>query len=316
MKSILITKPGSFDIAEIEKPIPLEDEILVEMKAVALCNQHDWKVNKGLYHDLKYVEYGVPGFPGHEGAGVVVESGTKATSFEIGDHVVLSGLGGQPLYSQFVTRKANLVARADKRIPLDQLAMSELLGCVHRAVKNVNDYKGKTVAVSGCGPGGLAAVQIVKAYGASFVTALDVREERLRLAAELGADSIVNVGKEAHVDELKKNGVDVVIECSGNKFAYQNAVYMAREGVVVFAYSEGNIELPLYPMFDHELTIYNSKWLTNDDLQAVVDMISAGKINTEKMISRKIGFEQYLEAVEQIGRGEVIKVVMNPWEDA
>jgi len=312
MKSILINKPGSFEIIEIEKPIPRENEILIEMKAVALCNQHDWKVNKGLYYDLKYVEYGVPGFPGHEGAGVVVEIGEKVKNFQIGDHVVLSGLGGPPLYSQLVTRKANLVAREHKDVPLDQLAMSELLGCVHRAVKKVDNYEGKTVAVSGCGPGGLAAIQIVKAYGASHVTAVDVRRDRLLLAAELGADVVVDAHEKSSIDELKKSGVNFVIECTGNKAAYQNAVYMAREAVVVFAYSEGTIELPLYPLFDFELTIYNSKWLTNDDLQAVVDMISAGKITTEKMITKIIDFKHYLDAVEMIGRGDAIKVIMIP----
>lgn len=312
MKSILIKKPGSVEIIDIEKPTPENDELLIEMKAVALCNQHDWKVNKGFYHDLEYVEYGIPGFPGHEGAGVVVDIGEKVNDFEIGDHVVLSGLGGPPLYSQFVTREKGLVARAPKNIPLEQLAVSELLGCVHRAVRKVGDYNGKMVAVSGCGPGGLAALQIVKVYGDAHVTALDVRGDRLELASELGADNTVDARNKGAIEELKKNGVEVVVECTGNKTAYQNAVYMARESIVVFAYSEGNIELPLYPMFDHELTIYNSKWLTNDDLQAVVDMIVDGQINTEKMITQKTDFKHYLDAVEMIGKGEAIKIIMIP----
>ncbi len=312
MKSILINKPGNFEIVEIEKPTPLDDELLIEMKVVSLCNQHDWKVNKGLYHDLEYVEYGIPGFPGHEGAGVVVDIGEKVHDFEIGDHVVLSGLGGPPLYSQFVTREKGLLARAPKNIPLEQLAMSELFGCVHRAVRKVGDYNGKKVAVSGCGSGGLAALQIVKVYGAAHVTALDIRGDRLELALELGVDDAVDTRDEALINDLKQTGFDVVIECTGNKTAYQNAVYMARESIVVFAYSEGNIELPLYPMFDHELTIHNSKWLINEDLQAIVDMISAGKINTEKMITQKTDFEHYLDAVEMIGRGEAIKIIMIP----
>ena len=312
MKAILIKKPGSFEITEIEKPQPKPDEILIQVKATSLCNQHDWKVNKGFYRDLIYLEYGNPGFPGHEGAGVVVDVGEDVKNFTNGDHVVMSGLGGPPLYAEYVTRKANLVARVGKEIPFENVAMAELLGCVHRACKKIENYRGKTVVVSGCGPGGLAAIQICKAYRAENVTAFDIQSDRLELALQLGADSVVNAKDQDQIDKFKIQGADVIIECSGNKQAYQNAFYIARETIIIFGYSEGTLEVPLWQMFDKELTIYNSKWLTNDDLQAVVDMIAAGKIQTEKMISKKVDFEHYLDAVEMIGRRDVIKVVMTP----
>ncbi len=310
MKSILIKQPGAFEIIEIAMPEPKADEILIEIKAVALCNQHDWKVNKGLYRDLKYLEYGVPGFPGHEGAGVIVKAGKNVKDFKTGDSVVMSGLGGPPLYSEFVTRKANQVARVEKRFPLDQLAVSELIGCVHRACQKIPDYNGKSVAISGCGPGGLAALQIAKAFGAEKVIALDICAGRLKLALELGADSIVNANDDKAIAALKRDGAQIVIECTGNQQAYQNSFYIAREVVVIFSYTEGMLEVPLWQLFDHELTIYNSKWLTVHDLQTAVDMIIAGKIRTEPMLSARVDFEHYLDAVEMIGRGEIIKVVM------
>ena len=312
MKSILIQKPGSFEIIDIDQPVPNEDEILVQIKSTSLCNQHDWKVNKGLYRDLKYLEYGVPGFPGHEGAGVISEIGKQVKNFKAGDHVVLSGLGGPPLYSEFVTRKADQVARVDRQVPLDQVAMAELIGCVHRACNKVADYRGKSVAISGCGPAGLAALQLVKVFGASQITAIEIRTERLDLAGGLGADMMIHAKDDQSISELKNQGADIVIECTGNKKAYQNALFIARESIVIFAYAEGMLEMPLYPLFDHELTIYNSKWLTTQDLQTVVDLISNGEINTEKLISARVDFEHYPDAVEMIGRGEVIKVIMAP----
>jgi len=131
----------------------------------------------------------------------------------------------------------------------------------------------------------LAAIQIVKPFGASKIVAIDVRPERLKLAQELGAYSTIDATDNKSISALKEDGLVIVIECSGNKHAYQNAFYIAREAVVIFGYTEGMIDVPIYPMFDHELTIYNSKWLTVHDLQAVVDMIAAGKIQTAKMIS-------------------------------
>jgi len=312
MKTIIIKEPGKFEIAEAPKPVPAENDILIEMKYMALCNQHDWKVNKGLYKDLAYLEYGIPGFPGHEGAGIVVDKGAAVKNWSVGDRVALSGLGGPPLYAEYVTRQSDAVARVESSVPLENVAMAELLGCVYRACTKYPDYRDKSVLVSGAGPGGLAAVQICKALGAAEVTATDVRPNRLELARVLGANSVLDVSDPDAVNRLKRDGVDVVVECSGNKTAYRNAIDIARDAIVIFAYSEGSLEIPLWPLFDHELTIYNSKWLTTADLQSVVDLIAAGKIRTDDMISGRVKFEGYTEAVKLVGEGDAIKIVMMP----
>jgi L-iditol 2-dehydrogenase len=312
MRAILIEQAHSFKIIEIPVPEPAPDEVLIQMKALALCNQHDFKVNHGLYRDLVYLEYGVPGFPGHEGAGVVTAVGEMVTKFKVGDHVVLSGLGGPPLYAEYVTRKADQIVPVKKNVPLEQVALSELLGCVHRACRKVPDYENKRVIVSGCGAAGLAAIQITRTFGARQVLATDIDPARLKLARELGAHVVFDARDSAAVDQLKQTGAEIVIECSGNKSAYQNACYMAREALIIFGYSEGNLEIPLWPLFDHEIVIYNSKWLTNDDLGAVVKMIEGGKIRTDKLINLRVDFEHYPEAVAKIGKGEVIKAILTP----
>lgn len=312
MKSICIKQPGSFAIVDRQQPQPQDDELLIQVKAVSLCNQHDWKVNKGLYKDLVYLEYGVAGFPGHEGAGVIIDKGRAVVDFNIGDPVVMSGLGGPPLYCEFVTRKRDSIARAPVGVPFEQLAMSELFGCVHRACRKVPQLEGKSILVSGCGPAGLAAIQICQAYGSRSSIAIDVNPDRLQLAEKLGAQTVINA---QDADALKKcscEGVDIVIECSGNRHALQQAFHYARQAVVIFSYSEGLLQAPLWQLFDFELTIYNSKWLTNDDLQCVVNLIAAGKIRTAEMISVVEDFSHYPELVEKIGRGEIIKAVMIP----
>ena len=312
MRAILIEKAGAFKIIELPVPAPGPGEVLVEMKVMALCNQHDLKVNRGLYRDLVYLEYGVPGFPGHEGAGVVTAVGREVTGFAAGDHVVMSGLGGPPLYAGYVTRKADQIVRVDPAVPLEQVAMSELFGCVHRAVRKVADYAGRSVAVFGCGAAGLAAIQLVRVLGAREVIGLDVAADRLQLARELGADQVVAADDATGIEQLRRTGADIVIECSGHKAAYAAACHIARQSLVIFGYSEGLMEVPLWPLFDHELTIHNSKWLTHEDLTAVVRLIESGKIRTDRLISRRLDFTGYPEAVAAVGRGEIIKAVMTP----
>jgi threonine dehydrogenase-like Zn-dependent dehydrogenase len=224
----------------------------------------------------------------------------------------MSGLGGPPLYCEFVTRKQDSVARAPVHVPFERLAMSELLGCVHRACNKVPQLAGKSVLVSGCGPAGLAAIQICQAFSCRSCLAVDVDSERLLLAEKLGADATIDARDAAAMERGSREGVDIVIECSGNHQALQQAFHFAREAVVIFSYSEGVLPVPSWPLFDHELTIYNSKWLTNDDLQSVVDMVAAGKIRTAEMISVVSDFNHYPDLAERIGRGEIIKAVMIP----
>lgn len=309
MRAILIEKPGSCRLVDVPRPEPAAGELLVQVKVTALCNQHDLKVNRGGYRDNVYLEYGVPGFPGHEGAGEVVGLGAGVTGFALCDHVVMSGLGGPPLYAEYVTRRADQVAKVAKDLPLEQVAMAELFGCVHRAVRKVADYTGRSVAVFGCGAAGLAAIQLAKASGAGQVVGIDISPERRRLARELGADQALDATEAA---ALEASGVDIAIECSGHKAAYAAACRAARSDVIIFGYSEGVMEVPLWPLFDHELTIHNSKWLTNEDLTAVVRLIEAGRIRTAPLISRRLDFSGYADTVAAVGRGEIIKAVMVP----
>jgi L-iditol 2-dehydrogenase len=312
MRAILIREPKAFEIIELPAPAPAADEVLVRMKAMALCNQHDLKVNHGLYRDLVYLEYGVPGFPGHEGAGVIAEVGADVGRFAVGDHVVMSGLGGPPLYAEYVVRKATQIVAVSRELPLELVAMAELFGCVHRACRKVPAYGGRSVVISGCGAAGLAAVQLVRVFGARHVAATDVDPSRLQLAQELGADTVADARDAAVMARLKHDGADIVIECSGHRMAYQAACHIAREALVIFGYSEGLMEVPLWPLFDRELTIYNSKWLTTEDLAAVVRLIEAGKIRTDSLITHRFDFAHYPEAVDRVGRGEVIKAILTP----
>jgi threonine dehydrogenase-like Zn-dependent dehydrogenase len=200
----------------------------------------------------------------------------------------------------------------DPAVPFEQVAMAELFGCVHRAVHKVADYTGRRVAVFGCGAAGLAAIQLARVAGARDVVGLDIAPERLRLAWELGANQTVDAGDANALESLAAAGADIVIECSGHKAAYAAACRIARRDLVIFGYSEGVVELPLWPLFDHELTLHNSKWLTTANLTAVVRLIEAGRIRTAPLISRRLDFTGYVDAVAAVGRGEIIKAVMIP----
>ncbi len=108
----------------------------------------------------------------------------------------------------------------------------------YQAMSKTGIKVGDTVAVVGCGPIGQFAIQWAKIFGASKVIAVDVLEDKLNLAKELGADIIVN-SKECNavekVLEITNGGVEAVVETAGIKLTQEQAVLMCRKrGKVVF----------------------------------------------------------------------------------
>ena len=107
---------------------------------------------------------------------------------------------------------------------------------------------GDTVAVLGCGPIGQFAVQWAKVFGASRIIAVDIFEDKLALACELGATDTIN-SKECdpveRLHELVELGADAVLETAGSKFTQEQSLSMVKKhGHIVFiGISHG--ELPL-----------------------------------------------------------------------
>ncbi|KPK81084.1 MAG: hypothetical protein AMJ81_10920, partial [Phycisphaerae bacterium SM23_33] len=128
-----ITGPGRCSLVKIDPPQCRPDEVLIHMKACTICNQHDAAVFGGRGHGGLRDYPLEPGFPGHEGAGVVAQVGQGVTALAPGDRVVTTGIGGPPLYAEYVTRKTGTAVKFPESIDFVHAAPLELFGCVHRA---------------------------------------------------------------------------------------------------------------------------------------------------------------------------------------
>jgi threonine dehydrogenase-like Zn-dependent dehydrogenase len=94
---------------------------------------------------------------------------------------------------------------------------------------------GESVVVTGPGPIGLLGVAVAKALGAQPVILTGTRDNRLEIGRELGADHVINVGREPDVAAAVRRlnggkGVDYVVECSGAPNAVNEAVRMVNRG--------------------------------------------------------------------------------------
>jgi len=167
---------------------------------------------------------------------------------------------------------------------------------VHRA----RPEPGQTVAVLGVGTVGLLALQVAKAAGARAF-AVDRRRMSLDLATELGADAVVNTDEvdsvEALADLTDGVGPDIVIEAAGAPKTPALAVDIVRRGgrVVVVAIFTSKPELDFNTIVMKEVELLGSLAYARSDMEQAVALISAGKVNTEPLVSGVIGLDQVID---------------------
>jgi S-(hydroxymethyl)glutathione dehydrogenase/alcohol dehydrogenase len=257
--AVLIQLNQPLEIVELEIPPLKKGQVLVQMAYSGLCHTqlNEWKGTKGpdpyLPHTL-----------GHEGSGVVLEIGEGVTKVKPGDRVVLSWIKGVGLdvpsttyrlgerivnsgaISTFMEKTVvseNRLIPISTEIPLKEAA---LLGCAIPTGAGVifNDMQlkeGQSIAIFGIGGIGSSALLAASHAKAHPIIAIDVNEEKLNRAKQLGATHLIDAKK---VDVLavlaeitNKKGVDFAFESAGRKEVMEMAFdsVKAPSGVCVIA---------------------------------------------------------------------------------
>lgn len=313
MRALQITQPYEFKIVEAPVPECGKDEVLIRLEYAAICNQNDCKIFYGQYGDL--FQYPCdPGVYGHEGCGIVMEKGGTATGIEVGDRVAMMLEDGPALYSEYVLRNADKVAKVDKKISPENAALIEIFGCAHHCVEIAGDITGKEIVVSGVGPAGLAIIQMLKLKNPGKITALDFIGNRLEMAEKYGAERLVDATDISALNALKEEGADLVIDAAGTPQSIQNAFDITRKDLLIFGFTNEEFEVNQSEWFQKEMTIKNSRALSIDDLKAAAKLLEENKIDAASLISGIMSFEEYDKAVEKIAKKQALKILLK-WDD-
>jgi Zn-dependent alcohol dehydrogenase len=173
---------------------------------------------------------------------------------------------------------------------------------------------GETVAVVAIGGVGQSIVQMAKAMGAGRVIAVDVSDEKLSKARELGADEVINsrsTDPVAVVRELTGGaGVDVAFEALGLPLTFEQASRMLIDGgrmvAVGIAAGAATAQVEITPLVRrgyHIMGSYGAR--TRVDLPAVIDLAAGGGIALAAAVSREYTLDQVNDAYATLGRGEI-----------
>lgn len=328
----------SFEVRRLEYRDPAPGEVLLRVAACGVCG-----TDVHIYHgDKGSAEVNPPVILGHELAGVVEAVGSGVTQVAVGDHVSVDPniyCGACPacrngkkqlcehLFAVGVNRDGGFAEccwvpqeqcfKMDKDIPLHHGAMAEPLACCIHGIDRADIRVGDTVCVIGGGAIGLLMVQLAKLAGASRVILSEPVALRRQIGLSVGADWAVDPIHESLPQRIRQllgaPGVDVVIECAGNPAATAQAFAAARRGATVLLFSVPKAgtthPLSLEEVYQKELKILGS-FINPDTHQRAVDLINAGRIQLEPLITHCFPVEQLEDAILMQMSDASIKVIV------
>jgi S-(hydroxymethyl)glutathione dehydrogenase/alcohol dehydrogenase len=200
------------------------------------------------------------------------------------------------------------------------LAESAVLGCAiftaYGAVRHGADLRGgERIAIVATGGVGINIIQIARAFGASQIIAVDVRDDKLEAATRLGATDVVNsrsTDAVARVRELTDGkGVDVAFEVLGIPQTFTQALEMIRDGgrMVAVGIAPGKTTAPveITRLVRRELRIVGSYGArTRTDMPEIIRLAAQGIFRPETMVTQRFPLEQADAAYQALARGDIV----------
>ncbi|MCD9198217.1 alcohol dehydrogenase AdhP [Aeromicrobium wangtongii] len=328
MKAAVVTEFGQpLELQDRPAPSPGPGQVLVRLEASGLCHTDihaahgDWPVKPAL-----------PFVPGHEGVGVVTELGEGVTERAIGDRVSIAWLGqacGHCRYcidgretlceaqlnsgysvdgahAEYAAADARYAVRVPEGVSSFDAAPLSCAGVTaYKSVKVAHVQPAETVAVFGIGGLGHLAVQYARLVGA-VVIAVDVEDEKLALATELGADHVVNAAEVDPVTAIASlGGADVSLAYAVAPRSFEQAFASLNRGgrlVCVALPAEGTMSIPIFDTVLKGISIIGSIVGTRQDLAEVFALHARGRT---RVIAEGRRLEQVNEAIDQVLRGAV-----------
>jgi len=229
MKAIVINEYGHAGVLkyqEVTKPIPADNEVLIQVKASAL-NPIDSKIRNGYLHAFMPISF--PFTPGWEASGIVEATGKNVTSLKTGDEVYtrpnFRKAGG---YAEYMTVDENEVALKPKTLSFTEAAAMPLVAGAAYAIlfKAANIKAEQRIFILGAaGSVGLFAVQMAKSAGAYVIGT--ATGDDIVLLKSLGIDEVIDYKKVDYANTV--SGIDLAIDLAGGP-AYENLWKILKKG--------------------------------------------------------------------------------------
>jgi len=335
MKYMVIPNPGIVEIKEMENPTLTPDHAILKLCYGGICGS-DLGTYRGSFLYTKY-----PRIPGHEFSAEIVEIGDNDQGLKKGMIVTCNPyfncgscyscerghvnccmsnetLGSQRdgAFMQYISMPIERIYDG-KGLSARSLALIEPFCISYHAVKRAKVKSTDQVLIVGSGAIGCLAAAGAKLMGAE-VTVCDISEGKLTYAKKMGADhTFVNCSEEylkKQTDEITNGtGFDVCIEAVGIPSTFKNCIDAAafRGRVAIVGIGKQSLDFFYSIIQTKELNVMGSRNALKEDFLELIDIVNAGKVDVNPMISDVYEFTDAQKAFENLDKAgnEKLKVL-------
>lgn len=343
MKAAVFLSQGRIEIQESADPVPGADEVLVRVTACGVCG-----TDVHIYHGHITEDIQPPVVLGHEIAGVIEAFGDKVRRFRPGQTVCVDPVVGCGSCQYCHTARTNLceaptiigyvrnggfaqylVAPASNIYPLAPDTsptagiLVETLACVLNGYDKLDLKPGRTAMILGAGTVGLLWNQVLRRSPITHLVQSEPVASRRGRARQLGADMIIDPQEEdvaASVREIAPQGIDYVIDASGNPDAVESGMGLVKKGGTFLIFgvcpAEAMIRISPHDIYQKEMRICSSK-MPSRSLHRACEMILSGLIDCGAIVTDSFPLSALGEAIGKFesARDSQIKMTIDPWKE-
>lgn len=337
MRALVLEGKGRLRLAEVPVPEPREGEALVRVRACGVCGSDLPRI----FGDIAYF---YPLIPGHEFSGEVVATGSSGDEEWVGRGVVVypllpcrrcpyCELGQYELcedygylgsrqngaFAEYVVAPVTNLLPLPRGLSFEEGALTEPAAVALHAVRQAGEILGESAAVFGLGPVGLLVGMWLKVSGVRKLIGYDTDERKFPLARSVGFD----VTLYPSFFPAEPEGIDLVVEASGNSQALVDALKLVRKRgrVVLLGNQESTVSLSpedFSRVLRKELTVFGS-WnssfaFLDSDWKRVLDLAGSRRVSFAPLISHRVRLEEapaFLLGMRE-RRVPYVKVVLIP----
>ncbi len=338
-----LTEVGKLELKEIPMPVCGDDDVVVKIEYMGICGS-DLFFFGDHNHEIADGVYDLPIQLGHECAGEVIETGKNVTSLKVGDKVAVepgvpcgkcsfcqSGrynlcpdvkfMAAPPFVNsamnRYIAHPAKMAFKLPENVDTRAGALVEPLAIGIHSTKRAGIGLGDNVVIVGTGCIGLTLLLAAKARGAAKVIVIDVFDNRLEKAKELGADHVINSTKEDPMEAVQKyldgDLPEIVCEAAGRPETVVLSTELVRRGGTLLQVGSVNAptSLSLYKLTEKEVNIVFSFRYANI-YPTAIKAIASGKIDINSLATDEFTFEDAQNAFEQAEHNKqtVVKAVI------
>lgn len=341
MKAVKLEKPREIALVELEKPVPGPGEALIRIKTAGICGS-DIGAFRGTNSLVSY-----PRVIGHELAGIIEsipEDNPKG--LKVGDKVIVDpylycgdcypcsigrtncctslkvlGVHVDGGMAEYFCHPANMLVKMPDDMSWTDAAMAEPLTISLHGIHRGGLKAGEYCAIIGAGPIGLLAAMIAQAYDAHAIL-IDLVQERLDFARELGVEYVINSGTEdaeARVREITGGHMaQQVMECSGANAAVLSTLKLVSNAgrITLTGWPKNETPMPTDVITKKEVDIRGAR-TSAGEFEEAIELIYTRKVDVQKILTKTISLAEAPETVIDIEKnpGNYMKVVVNIAED-